>query len=506
MQHQTRNVPIAGTHRNVWPGAALAGGLSDAEVRLTAWLRPKRGGDLDADRARVLGATPPARRTYASRADLARQTDADPADVERLRRYCTTYGIDIVATHWRSAVLSGPMEKMVEAFGATAATYELPDKRRFRHRSESLHAPPEIAEMLRGPFGLHQWPRSHAIGALHGRTVPLSAGDVAERYRFPDADGSGQTVAILQLRGAFREDDFMQRLKGQGVAAAIPTMERVDDAELAHRIETEKDVESAMDTQIVATLAPGAQLVIYAAPDDERGVLDAIRTAVFDDKRRPSILSISFGFPEYLWTPVALTILDELFTAAALVGMSVFCAAGDNGAELDADGTPHVLAPASSPFVHACGGTQIGDVGGQSVESAWERTGGGFSRRFAAPPWQSVAVTAAASDRLAPGRGLPDFAGQAMPGYEIVFNGATLAAGGTSAVAPMWAALAARINQRSAQPIGFFAPLLYDTPAAFRDVTSGGNGLFTSGPGWNACTGLGVPVGDAIDAMLRAPA
>ena len=67
-------------------------------------------------------------------------------------------------------------------------------------------------------------------------------------------------------------------------------------------------------------------------------MLDAVRAAIFDDENRPSILSISFGFPEHLWTPVALTILDELFTAAALLGVSVFCAAGDNGAELDAEG------------------------------------------------------------------------------------------------------------------------------------------------------------------------
>ena len=87
-------------------------------------------------------------------------------------------------------------------------------------------------------------------------------------------------------------------MQAQGVSAKLPLVKRVDDAELAHDLETEKDVESAIDTQIVGALAPGAQIVVYAAPDDERGVLDAIRTALFDDERRPSILSVSFGFPE----------------------------------------------------------------------------------------------------------------------------------------------------------------------------------------------------------------
>jgi kumamolisin len=478
--------------------------LADGDVLLTAWLRPRKGGELDAARARQLGATPPARRTYASRAELLAATDADPNDLKALAAYCAKAGVDVVGTHWRSVTLSGPIAKLVEVFGATASIYELPDKRRFRHRSQSLHAPPEIAAMLRGPFGIHQWPRSHAIGALHGHTLPLSAKDVAERYQFPDGDGSGQTVAVLQLRATFREDDFCNSMTAQGVTAKLPVVKRVDNAELEHAEETEKDAESAMDTQIVAALAPGAQLVVYAAPDDERGVLDGIRAALFDDEHRPSILSISFGFPEHLWTPIALTILDELFTAAALLGVSVFCAAGDNGAELDAAGRPHVLAPASSEFVHACGATQVDDPKA-APESAWPKTGGGFSEVFGVAPWQSSAASVARTYGVAPGRGVPDFAAQVMPGYAIVFEGAALAAGGTSAIAPMWSALTARINQRLTTPAGFFAPLLYAKSSGplFREVTNGSNDRFHSAAGWNPCTGLGVPIGTAIEAMLR---
>ncbi len=488
-------VPIEGTHRNAWPDATAVAELADGDALLTAWLRPRKGGELDAARAWQLGATPPARRVYASRAELARQTDADPSDVDALKSYCAAMGVDVVETHWRSVTLSGPISKLVEVFGATASIYELPDKRRFRHRSESLHAPSQIAATLRGPFGIHQWPRSHAIGTLQGRTTPLSAKDVATRYEFPDGDGSGQTVGLIQLRGTLRPNDFTQCMAAQGVSPKPPIVKRVDNAELAHAEETEKDVESAIDTQIIGQLAPGAQIVVYAAPDDERGVLDALRTALFDDANRPSILSISFGFPEQLWTPVALTILDDLFTAAALLGVSVFCAAGDNGTEFDAAGKPHVLAPASSPFAHACGGTQLIANGNGTAEIAWPKTGGGFSESFAAGPWQSSA---------APGRGVPDVAAQVMPGYAIVFEGTPLAAGGTSAAAPMWSALVARINQRLGTPAGFIAPLLYAAPAAlFRDVTSGGNDRYQSAVGWNPCTGLGVPIGTAIDAMLR---
>jgi kumamolisin len=106
--------------------------------------------------------------------------------------------------------------------------------------------------------------------------------------------------------------------------------------------------------------------------------------------------------------------------------------------------------------------------------------------------------------QVAPGRGLPDFAAQVVPGYAVFFEGTKFAMGGTSAVAPMWAALAARLNQRIGHSIGFFAPLLYGTAAdsIFRDVTVGGNDRYHCTAGWNPCAGLGVPIGSAIERAL----
>ncbi len=92
-----------------------------------------------------------------------------------------------------------------------------------------------------------------------------------------------------------------------------------------------------------------------------------------------------------------------------------------------------------------------------------------------------------------------------MPGYAVFFEGSQLAMGGTSAAAPMWAALTARLNQRLGKPLGFFAPLLYSGPAnaLLRDVISGGNDRYGCAASWNPCTGLGVPIGDAIEKALR---
>ncbi|HEY1656212.1 MAG TPA: S53 family peptidase [Candidatus Tumulicola sp.] len=506
MPPRASNIPIPGSHRKIWPDSRHADAVSGTDdIHLTAWLRPKRGGAIDLQRVEALGSEPPLERAYAARGILADETGADPADVALLRAYCESFGLTIGQSHWRSVVVNGSLERLIQAFGATVAIFEDDGGRRFRHRSEALHAPPEVSAVLLGVFGLHQWPRSRRIPALNRHATPLQARDVAARYDFPESDGRGQTIAVLQMRGMFQTSDFDQCMKAQGLAPEPPIVKAVDGATVAHAKATLKDLEATLDVQIIASLVPAARIVVYEAPNDERGFLDAVRKAVFDEELAPSVLSISYGWPEHLWTPAALDILNDLLAVAALAGVSVFCSSGDNGAELDYDGKPHVLAPASSSFAMGCGATVIGDDASQ--EQAWENTGGGFSERFGIPGWQDRTAAAAQHYEMAPGRGVPDVAAQQSPGYYVVMDGTELAMGGTSAVAPVWSALAARINQRLGAPIGFFLPILYRqfAPPVTGAVVGGGNGRFNAGEGWNPCTGLGVPIGKAIERALRAP-
>ncbi|HVS46380.1 MAG TPA: S53 family peptidase [Verrucomicrobiae bacterium] len=502
-----KRVPVPLTERTVWPDSHQVGPpTSGDDVLLTAWLRSRPGGDLDVAGARKLAITPPLLRTLADRKALATQTDAAPDDVELLRRYCERFELKIVDTRWRSVVISGPIERLVRAFGATVAIFEDGGGRRFRHRSDALHLPADLAAVVRGVFGLHQWPRSRKLGTLQRHTTPLYAREVAARYRFPDSDGRGQTIGVVQLDGLFRPSDFDQCMSAQGLSRARPIVKRVDGTYAPHEVATAKDLEAALDVQIIGSLAPGATIVVYEAPNNERGFLDAIREALFDAEYAPSVLSISYGWPEPVWTPVALNILEDMFTFAALVGVSVFCSSGDNGAELDYDGKPHVVAPASSSFAIACGATVIANPGDDG-EQAWERTGGGFSERFAVPEWQNVAQSSAAQYGVAAGRGVPDVAAQQLPGYYVVMDGVELAMGGTSAVAPTWSALTARINQLLGVPAGFFSPILYDRRGEqlFGEIVAGSNGRFEAGADWNPCTGLGVPNGIAIEKALRDP-
>jgi kumamolisin len=101
-------------------------------------------------------------------------------------------------------------------------------------------------------------------------------------------------------------------------------------------------------------------------------------------------------------------------------------------------------------------------------------------------------------------RGVPDICGDADPetGYQVRIDGTDTVIGGTSAVAPLWAGLIARINATNGRPVGFINPGLYGTPAALHDITQGNNGDFAASQGWDACTGLGSPNGGQIAALL----
>jgi kumamolisin len=108
------------------------------------------------------------------------------------------------------------------------------------------------------------------------------------------------------------------------------------------------------------------------------------------------------------------------------------------------------------------------------------------------------------------GRGVPDVAGNADPvtGYKIVANGQNTAVGGTSAVAPLWAGLIARLAQQSGRRFGLLQPLIYAGLASgaaapgFNDVTSGNNGAYQASAGWDPCTGLGSPNAAALITVL----
>jgi kumamolisin len=318
-------------------------------------------------------------------------------------------------------------------------------------------------------------------------------------------------VALVELGGGFRPADLQTYFAGLGLRSVAVTAVAVDGAANAPTGSADgPDGEVMLDIEVVGAIAPAARIVAYFAPNTDAGFLDAVTTAIHDTTHAPSVISISWGGAESTWTSQALTAMSSAFEAAAMMGITVCVASGDNGSSDGvAGGGNHVDFPASSPFALACGGTSL-KASGQAIESetVWNdgsaggASGGGVSSFFATPAWQERLHATSSTGAVVPlsMRGVPDVAGDADPetGYGVRIDGSDTVIGGTSAVAPLWAALVARINQINGKPAGFVNPALYANPQGLRDVTQGNNGAYAATAGWDACTGLGTPDGTVL--------
>jgi kumamolisin len=331
-------------------------------------------------------------------------------------------------------------------------------------------------------------------------------------YQFPAGDGAGETIGIIELGGGYDTADLTAYFSEIGVSPAPQVSAvSVDGASNAPTGSADgPDGEVLLDIEVAGAIAPAAKLAVYFAPNTDAGFLDAITTAVHDTTNTPSIISISWGGPESSWTAQATSAFDSAFQAAATLGITVLVASGDGGSGDGAtDGSLNVDFPASSPHATACGGTHIDTSGSTiSAESVWNNGaqggagGGGVSTVFAVPTWQSglSATTSGGTAETLAKRGVPDIAGDADPesGYQVRVDGQDTVIGGTSAVAPLWAGLIARINAAKGTPAGLINPVLYANSSALNDITTGNNGAYEATTGWDACTGLGSPDGAAL--------
>lgn len=331
--------------------------------------------------------------------------------------------------------------------------------------------------------------------------VSYTPKQLAGIYGFPKGfDGTGQKVAVIELGGGYVQADLDKYFHSLGLTVKPVIFVGVDGAVNAPSDPNGADGEVMLDLCVVGGMAPGCQLVCYMAPNTDAGFLNAILRAIADDV---DAISISWGAAEDQWTDAARASMNNAFAAAATKGITVTVAAGDNGS---GDGEPgqHVDFPASSPYVLSCGGTSLPSVS-PLTEVVWNdgskggATGGGVSSKYALPDWQKKANVPGAKMR-----GVPDVAGCADPetGWNIVVDSQAMVIGGTSAVAPMWAALAVCLNQALGKRVGFLNAEIYALADWSRDITTGNNGTYLARAGYDCCTGNGVPVGEKLLAVL----
>jgi kumamolisin len=516
---------IQGSQREPLAGATAVGPIQpDERIEVTLRVRAKAA---SGPTARSLQAdTAPQQRTYLTREQYAASHGADPADLAKVAEFAAATGLQVVESNAarRSVVLSGTASALSAAFVVELKQYEHA-RGSYRGRVGPISVPANLADVVEGVFGLDNRPQADPHFQVHTPTRGLNAAPatsytppaVGALYSFPTGvDGTGQCIGIIELGGGFRPADLTTYFKSLGLATPTVKAISVDHGRNAPSTANGADGEVMLDIEVAGSIAPKALIAVYFAPNTNQGFLDAITTAVHDSVNKPSVISISWGSAEANWTAQAMTQFDQAFQAAAAMGVTVCVAAGDNGsADGLTDGKPHVDFPASSPNALGCGGTKLLGSGTQiTSEVVWNEgansaTGGGVSGFFPLPAYQDSANVPPVAGGTQTGRGVPDVAGDADPesGYEVRVDGQNLVIGGTSAVAPLWAGLIALMNQKLGQPVGFLNPLLYGSLAGkglFDDITSGNNGAYSAGAGWDACTGWGSPNGTKLLNALMA--
>jgi kumamolisin len=451
---------------------------------------------------------------------------AADGDLGIVTSFAADHGLDVVETDpaRRLVRLSGRVDAMMAAFGTELHVHRSDTGGTYLGREGTLSLPAAVADVVTGVFGLDgrsQARTQYRVGSAAALSYPPT--EVAAAYEFPPGGGAGQCVGIIELGGGYRTADLETFFSALDLATPTVTAVPVDGGSNSPGQSDGPDGEVMLDIEMVGALANAATIAVYFSPNTDQGFVDAVTTAIHDTTNRPSIVSISWGGPESTWTAQAMNQMEQAFTDAAALGVTVTVAAGDNGStDGVTDGSQHVDFPASAPHALACGGTSLTLSGSGTAptivtEVVWDdlaagegATGGGISAQFPLPGYQSAAgVPPSANPGGQTGRGVPDVAGDADPetGYAVRVDGTDLVIGGTSAVAPLWAALLAVINATLGRDVGWVNPALYALPTtagAFNDITSAGNGAYQAGPGWDPCSGLGTPRGVSLLAALQA--
>jgi kumamolisin len=552
-------VPLSGSTRPA-PAQSRLIGKSDAAARLrvSVYVRRNPAYPLAASSiADRLGAQPPRARTYLTDEQFNEVFGADPAELKQVEAWAARARLTVASSSvpHRRVVVEGSVADVEKAFGVELNEYEHPRIGRYRGRAGAVHVPANLSGVIEGVFGLD----NRRVGRSRRRPCPARAVDAASRaqvankfpgaffptdvakaYDYPAFDGSGQNVAVMAFNGAGSPDPrggyklaSLQTYFTKVLGLPMPSFTDVvvhgpgnvpgpDTNASSNRGDSTGEV--MLDLCAVGAIVPAAKIFVYFTEFTSQGWLDAIND-IIAGPNNISVVSISYGNPEDdpqgAWTKMGVTQVNQVFQAAAAKGITVCVASGDDGSADEPQTTrAHVDFPASSPYVLGVGGTKLVVSGASVSETVWNEEligegagGGGVSAIFAKPSYQAaVNVPPAANAPHTIGRGVPDVAAIADPETGVVVihvDGKKLESiGGTSAAAPIWAALIVRVNQGLKARCGYLNPVLYQKAKSgvLRDITTGNNGAYKATKGWDACTGLGAPGGKKLLSALSAGA
>jgi hypothetical protein len=428
------------------------------------------------------------------------------ADHDRVVQWLKAQGLEVTRTDDnRLGVFGrGSVDAVAAAFNVSFARVATADGE-FTSAVTAPSLPSDLSPLVLGIHGLQPHIRRRPLSTpriLHpdARQVNLSGylpAQVSSAYNANglSATGAGQTIAIYALAYPL-SSDLTAFWAAAGVNQSLSNVTTIDVAGGPASSPSNPTLEeAALDAEWASSLAPGAKIRIYGASETDPAENDEILQQVYADlPNQPNmhVLSISVGGNE-LDVPQDYLVIEAQYMAnLASSGVTVLVASGDNGSTNN--GVVQTTYPTSDPDVTGVGGTtlMLDANGNVTSESAWSGSGGGISVVFGRPSWQKGAGVPSGTMRL-----VPDVASAADPSEPalIVINGTQTAVGGTSWSAPTWAAFCALINQKRGTPLGLLNPGLYPLigTAALRDITTGTNGNYSAGVGYDLCTGVGVP-------------
>jgi subtilase family serine protease len=513
-RQQATHIRVFGGARSHPPlGVAIARGRDLGPLRATAVVHLTLG--LSGRDAPGLG-TALAAGEHFSPADYATRFGPDPEQVARLRSDLAAAGI---SSSWMpgdtSMAAYGSVRSVDNLFGVRIDRRIGPDGVHFYAPASAARLPASFAGVVNGISGLDDYPSMQIAAA--GASAGVSPQEMLDYYdasslRGAPLDGGGATIVFIEID---RFDPHM--LAAYAQKFSLPVFDvSVHSNRSAWGSPSSDQGEADLDLEIAHGIAPGAKEVVYYSAADEASVA-AAEAAAYRAYPAGAIASISLGTCEVAGERDNAMVLNDVTTRAAAENWSIFVSSGDRGAYgcvPDGDlNTLSVNVGAALPTVTAVGGTYalFNRSGGYVKEAAWGEpleqwgSGGGASMFWPLPSWQ---VAPGVRNQFSTGRReTPDISANADPesGWDVFAKGTEVAAGGTSAAAPFWAAITALIDQdlsmKSLRPVGFANPALYKFAQApsglpshpFHDVSLGTNLYYPATPAWDFATGLGTP-------------
>lgn len=299
--NQPRQI-LSGSTRNPAAGANLVGRTDGATIiEVTVVLKRKQGIPRADLQRHVL--MRPQERPIADHVTFTEQYGASDEAVAAIKSLAERYGLTVANVDQKRRVveLIGPASNMEQAFGTELHDYAL-GKKTYRGRRGPLLLSTETIPYVEAVLGLDN--RPVAKPRLRARNVQAAyyPQDLAALYKFPQGDGTGQTVALIELGGSYGPQD-LQTYFAAASLTQTPTVQSVSvvpGVPIPYGQDTESDGEVMLDIEVVGAMAPGAAIVVYFADNTDRSFYQAASQAVHDPAT--TAVSISWGSPEKDWS------------------------------------------------------------------------------------------------------------------------------------------------------------------------------------------------------------